>query len=96
MANPRTKAETSKFKDLKQGVAPQKENLARGVKKKRKHRPWKVLSFWDLWGRTDWIQVHSAETLDAAQKWVEKSNRGYGRNIEYKIIGPEGELNNAS
>lgn len=89
MSNAQAKAERSKAKDIRQGVAPQKENPERG-KKKQKDRPWRVLTVW-IFSKTWWC-CHRSKTKEAAEKWIAKSQRSYGghkTDDQYRIEGPE-------
>lgn len=95
MANKRVKADSSKFKDIKQGVTPQKEQLLKGAKK-HQGRLWKVLNK-DFFDQTKWDVAHLCLSKEHAEKWIEKAMRGYGRfgKNNYVIVGPEDSLESA-
>lgn len=90
MSNPRVKSEHSALKDMRQGVTPQKENLARGKKKKSPAKLWYVYYkpedfLREIFKYTDeWVIWNKFATQGDAEKWIEKSSRR-SASKDYKI-----------
>ena len=92
MSNPRSKAESSKSKDLRQGIAEQ-ANPFQYSHPVKKSRPWKVLSTMPRlkspYGENVFCAHHSP-TREAAEAWIAKEARGGILQAEdFWIVGPD-------
>lgn len=74
MSDPRTKAERSRAKDLRQGIEESQRIPGRRKRTKRKDKPWKVMSDWPAHLGQPWCW-HRAATRELAQAWIEKESR---------------------
>ncbi len=92
MSDPRSKAEQSKAKDLRQGIVEHSER-SRNSHPTKRSRPWKIMSnlppLLKLKGSSVFC-AHRSPTRDAAEAWVRKETRnGYAKAEDYWIEGPD-------
>lgn len=92
MSNPRSKAESSKAKDLRQSIA-ERADRSQHSHPGKKSRPWKVLStmprFKSPYGENVFCAHHSP-TREAAETWIAKETRGgILRAEDFWIVGPD-------
>ena len=92
MSDPRSKAEQSKAKDLRQGIVVHSER-SRNSHPKKQSRPWKIMSNFPFLLKLKGSSVfcaHRSPTKDAAEAWVRKRMRsGYAKAEDYWIEGPD-------
>lgn len=85
MADAMAKAERSKAKDARQGIAPQKEYWH--GKKKKIEKPYKVCTLWTMGGSKEkWVRYDCVD-LKHAQKMLEKANRESSREHWIELDG---------
>lgn len=96
MSDKRTKTESSRAKDARQGKA-QKRYLLRG-KKKQCAKLWLVevsknpkSEFFKKYPQYCGPYYHKFKTREIAEQWVAKEKRGRTRDVLYKIIEPKGK-----
>jgi hypothetical protein len=96
MSDPVAKSERSRAKDIRQGVAGQREKM-HSSKRKKVDRPWKVMcpplggSNTMFFMDREWWCVHKASSKEEAEKWAEKESRSYrgDRTKRFRIDGPD-------
>jgi hypothetical protein len=85
MADAMAKAERSKAKDARQGIAPQKEHWH--GKKKKIEKPYKVCTMSTMFDRNEkWVRYDCFD-LKHAQKMLEKANRESNREHWIELDG---------
>lgn len=74
MSDPRSKAEQSRAKDIRQGIREQRERIP--AKRKKIEKPFRVMMKWTFWKSGEWC-VGRFATRDEAERHIEKCLRGY-------------------